>query len=273
MIRRSVLPGVVTALVVALCVGTGAPVGAITFGSADDGRHPSVGSLIGEIDGVGYQWCTGTLVSPTVFVTASHCFDGFDWLTFSVTFDETIDADMDGRIDDGVTRLTGAYHMHPLYGSGGANDTYDVAVFVLDERSAEQAASITPSKLATAGLLDRRSIKKERFTTVGYGTVRDDKTGGPKSLEGATGRKYATQSVNSVVKSWITFSMNPSTGDGGTCYGDSGGPHFLGAGETETDIVVAVTVTGDRWCRSTDKTYRLDTPSARGFLGSYVTLP
>jgi hypothetical protein len=26
-------------------------------------------------------------------------------------------------------------------------------------------------------------------------------------------------------------------------------------------------VTGDRWCRATDKTYRLDTDQARAFLG------
>jgi hypothetical protein len=55
--------------------------------------------------------------------------------------------------------------------------------------------------------------------------------------------------------------------------GDSGGPHFLCAGAAETDVVVALTVTGDRWCRSTDKTYRLDTASARAFLGQFVTLP
>jgi hypothetical protein len=55
--------------------------------------------------------------------------------------------------------------------------------------------------------------------------------------------------------------------------GDSGGPHFLGAGADETNIVVSVTVTGDVWCKATDATYRLDTDSARSFLDDYVTLP
>ena len=63
--------------------------------------------------------------------------------------------------------------------------------------------------------------------------------------------------------------MNPAKGDGGTCYGDSGGPNFLGA----TDIVAATTITGDSVCRSTNVDYRLDTPAARTFLGAYVTLP
>ena len=52
---------------------------------------------------------------------------------------------------------------------------------------------------------------------------------------------------------------------GGTCYGDSGGPHFNAAGE-----VVSVTVTGDRWCRSTDKTYRMDTADAQDFLAQFL---
>ena len=61
--------------------------------------------------------------------------------------------------------------------------------------------------------------------------------------------------------------MNQATGDGGTCYGDSGGPHFL------ADVVVSLTVTGDRWCKASDKTYRVDTQVARDFLANYVTLP
>ncbi|WP_439937840.1 hypothetical protein ACS3YM_18150 [Nocardia sp. N13] len=53
------------------------------------------------------------------------------------------------------------------------------------------------------------------------------------------------------------------------CYGDSGGPNFLGT----TDIVAATTITGDAVCRSTNVVYRLDTASARAFLADFVTLP
>jgi len=67
--------------------------------------------------------------------------------------------------------------------------------------------------------------------------------------------------------------MNPVLGDAGTCYGDSGGPNFLGAGATETDIVAATTITGDFMCRATNVVYRLDTASARGFLSQFVQLP
>jgi hypothetical protein len=63
--------------------------------------------------------------------------------------------------------------------------------------------------------------------------------------------------------------MNPSTGNGGTCYGDSGGPNFLGTSQ----IIAGITITGDAVCRSTNVVYRLDTESARAFLSQYVTLP
>jgi len=51
------------------------------------------------------------------------------------------------------------------------------------------------------------------------------------------------------------------------------GPNFLGAGAAETNIIAGTTITGDTPCRSTNVDYRLDTASARAFLGQYVTLP
>ena len=58
----------------------------------------------------------------------------------------------------------------------------------------------------------------------------------------------------------------PRTGSGGTCYGDSGGPVFLGS----TNIVVAVTTTGDMFCHSTNVDQRIDIPSVQQFLDLYV---
>ena len=67
--------------------------------------------------------------------------------------------------------------------------------------------------------------------------------------------------------------MTPSNGNGGTCYGDSGGPHFLHLAGGETNIVASITVTGDAPCKAMDRTYRVDTPTARAFLGQFVSLP
>ena len=258
-----------------VALATAAGIQAITFGENDAGRHPFVGSLVGEVDGTKYQWCSGTLVSPTVFVTAGHCLVGTEeaGIPIWVTFDEVIDADGDGVVDPGVTLHDGSSYVHPEWGfpgaGGNAADPHDVAVFVLDS----PVVMATYGQLPTADQLSTIDKQSARFTTVGYGTVRDDKTKSFASFELGTRRKMVTQSMESLTNAWVQFSMNPSTGSGGTCYGDSGGPHFLGAGASETRVVLAVTVTGDRFCRATDKDYRLDTPSARAFLDDFVPVP
>jgi hypothetical protein len=147
------------------------------------------------------------------------------------------------------------------------SDPHDLAVVLLDRA----ARGITPVQLPTENLLGTRDLKNQTFTAVGYGTVRDTKTGGPHAFEWDPKRRYALQSFLSLDSSWLSMSMNSATGDGGTCFGDSGGPHFLGG--VSSNLQVSITVTGDAMCRATDKTYRLDTPSARSFLGQYVTLP
>jgi hypothetical protein len=86
-------------------------------------------------------------------------------------------------------------------------------------------------------------------------------------------RYVAVGTLNSETQTWLKISQNASTGNGGTCYGDSGGPNFLGAGSTETNIVAGTTISGDTQCKSTNVDYRTDTPAARAFLGQFVALP
>lgn len=113
------------------------------------------------------------------------------------------------------------------------------------------------------------SLKRQRFVAVGYGTVRKEKAKGPASLFFDGQRRFAEQSFNALGKTWLHLSMDPSTGSGGTCFGDWGGPHFIG----RSDVVASLTVTGDRFCRAKDVTYRVDTASARAFLDDFVSLP
>ena len=102
---------------------------------------------------------------------------------------------------------------------------------------------------------------------VGYGTVRETRKTGPQGILDITERRYAEQSLLSLTRAWLTLAMNEATGDGGTCFGDSGGPHFLGG--LDSNLIVSITVTGDAVCKATDKTYRVDTPGARAFLAGF----
>jgi secreted trypsin-like serine protease len=262
---------VVFSAVVALFATAAAPAGAITFGQPDGSLHPQVGALLADYDDESPGpdvLCTGTLIAPSVFLTAGHCTDFLEsediaqvWVTFATAYDE------DSAAPAGI--LSGTYVTHPDYGysgKGGRSDPHDIAVVLLDS-----PVGTTPAQLPAAGLLDRLDLRSRTFTAVGYGTVREIKTTGPHAFFFDAVRRYALQSFLSLQKSWLTLNMNPSTGNGGTCYGDSGGPHFLGG--VTSNLLVSITVTGDSMCRASDKTYRLDTASARAFLDDFVTLP
>jgi hypothetical protein len=190
---------------------------------------------------------------------------GFEVL---ITFDPVIEA--------GSAFFEGTWHTNPDYngfqGKGGASDPGDVAVIVLD-----QSPGLAPAQLPEEGLLDdlknSGELKHTRFTAVGYGTVRDGIKTGPAGILDNLQRNQAENGFLSLTKAWLTSPMTEPTGNGGTCFGDSGGPHFIHLNGTETDIVVSITVTGDSVCKATDKTYRMDTESARTFLGGFVELP
>src|SRR5688572_14170857 len=125
----------VTALLAALLAGTQTSAHAITFGMPDAGEHPNVGSFVGEFtdpetgDTTPFQLCTGTLIDQDVVLSASHCFSGLPPVITEITFtlDETIDSDRDGDVDGDVELLTGTSVTHPLFGSGGQNNPYDIA--------------------------------------------------------------------------------------------------------------------------------------------------
>lgn len=141
----------------------------------------------------------------------------------------------------------------------------------------DDPVGIQPAQLPEASLLDDLNsahlLGSTEFTIVGYGAVRETRKGGPAGILDNTERRFAVQTPAWLTSTWLTLSVNQATGGGGTCYGDSGGPHFLGAGATETNVVVSITVFGDTVCKASDVTYRLDTPAARDFLAGFVNLP
>ena len=244
---------------------------AITFGEPDGTRHPSVGALVADWnpDSPGPdQFCTGTLVTPTLFLTAAHCLVDWPegtqfWVTFSPAYDE-------GAASPSGLIPVSSFITHEGFAQrGGGADTHDIAIVTL-----ATPQSATPAQLPTLGLLDTHSQQQLRqlgFTTVGYGIVRETKKGGPHGFIDETNRLVAQQTLLSLQPTWLTLNMNPSTGSGGTCYGDSGGPHFLGG--MTSNLLVSLTVTGDAMCRATDKTYRLDTVSAQEFLSRFGLVP
>src|SRR4030095_3495253 len=83
--------GVCAALLLAV-----APLLAITFGREDGTGHPNVGGLVAEWRQAGQKdlLCSGTLIAPTVYLTAAHCTAFLEslgirdvWVTFDPVFD------------------------------------------------------------------------------------------------------------------------------------------------------------------------------------------
>ena len=246
---------IIAASAVFAALAAAAPAAAITNGTPDGNRHPNVGGLVSLTqfsDGT-WLYCSGTLISPTVFLTAAHC--GEDGERVRVTFDTAYQA--------GDAVHAGTFEADPAFRKS-QSDPHDIAVVVLDSA----VGGIAPARLPQAGSLAGVS-GRQRFTAVGYGAY--EVTNGPGGHQYLYDdvRMVATGTLNALTPSWLRISMNPSTGNGGTCYGDSGGPNFLGT----SDIVAAITITGDAVCRSTNVDYRLDTASARGFLSQHVALP
>lgn len=250
--RRTAL---VTTIAALLLLAT--PVLAITYGQPDGNRHPFVGALVGTFSGQTYPYCSGTLIAPTVFLTAAHCDIGTS--AVNVTFDSAYTS---------RSKLyAGTFHADPLY-SQTQNDPHDIAVVVFDR----PIQGLTPARLPAAGQFDQVA-HDQQFTAVGYGGQEPVNQPGGPVIGYLDTREYSVSTFNAVGPGYLRLSQNPATGNGGTCYGDSGGPNFLGAGASETNIIAGTTITGDSLCKSTNVTYRLDTESARSFLGQFVALP
>ena len=243
----------------------------IVNGSPTGAAYPNVGALLFDYDRNGVingddEWCTGSLITPTLFLTAAHCIvtpytpPGSQ---FYVSFAPDLYA---GPI--GAIAATGVVY-DPAYGHDQAH-LHDLALVSLPAGS---TAGITPLQLPPAGYLDalaaRGGARHLQFVNVGYGTSAT-RTGIPAfPFDGK--RSSSKSEFMGLQPTWLGLLMNTrATGEGGDCYGDSGGPKFL---DGNPNMVVATVTTGDYPCRATTWDWRVDTPEARGFLGQYVTLP
>jgi hypothetical protein len=276
-IRLALAP---VAAVAALTAGS-VRLAAITYGFIDtNNTFRNVGAFIVKSPTTGniFPICSGTLIGSDVFLTASHCTVFFTddlaprGFTAHVSFDASIPF---GALTARRTKLIDVTQVvtNPNFNQS-QSDSGDIAVLLV---SAKATSGITPAMLPTEGLLDQLAAENglhgAPFTNVGYGLQNRVVGGGVPFFQDMNPipRMFSFSTFDALNSHYLRLSQNPSTGDGGTCFGDSGGPQFFT--HSDTSLLVSITITGDAVCRATNVTYRTDTASAREFLAAFVTLP
>ena len=253
---------------------------AITWGTPDGNAHPHVGTLLFVQNGVGYYSCSGTLLSPTVMLTAGHCVEeagNVNDVTY-VRFDEDALAGIGnyGSLQawlDNEWILAAQVIPHPQYNDFAQfPQTYDVGLVILSEPVYLGTYGELPPEGLLETLVKGKAHKDGWFTVVGYGSH-----GVLKPLQRDLPDDYARyKGITSLIElnsnlaggHSAKFSNSPGkgTGVGGSCFGDSGGPVFF----QDTTTVGAIVSWGMTPCIGVDFQFRMDTAIALDFVRPYV---
>ncbi|MBN1178043.1 MAG: trypsin-like serine protease [Anaerolineae bacterium] len=245
------------------------PAAAITWGELDT-AHPNVGAMVVDWPDYGpFQMCSGTLIHPRVFLTAAHC--THDLADYGI---ETVWVNFDPyAVNEDTLLLVEQVITHPDFLWGTA-DPHDIAALIL----AEPVTDIAPAPLPEEGFLNElRSERQLRdswvgapITVVGYGGVLDWPP--PDITYPDDMRRVAVSEYRSLTPVWLHMSQNLNNDDGGTCFGDSGGPAFMDDPRTPEleQILVGITSWGDAQCVATSFDYRVDTAGSLAFIDGVI---
>lgn len=258
---------IIVLTVVGLLVIWTAPALAITWGWLDE-NHPNVGAMVVDFPGYGpFQWCSGTLVHPRVFLTAGHCtvdLEAYDITTVWVNFDQY-------ALNPETMLLVEQVITHPDYHWGATSDPHDVGILIL----AEPVEGIQPATLPPLGFLNdlnaqrllKHGTQRAMFTAVGYGGTLDFP---PPQVQYDDLRRYSFTEYQSLLRVWLKTSQNQKLDNGGTCFGDSGGPIFW-TNPDGSEVLVGLTSWGDSQCVASGFNYRVDIPETLNFIASVVS--
>ncbi len=239
----------------------------ITYGNPTGAAHPEVVLIIMDVGGAPAYRCSGTLLTSTRVLTAGHCtgepgeFTGMRIFTES----DVRNGDNDYPFGGGNNTVEAkAWHTHPNYTSAGFY-LNDVGVIELSAPVKLPAGAY--GRLPAVDALE--SIKRgssATFTAVGYGLQRINPVFVTAELTRMSATPHLVQ-INTGFTGSRSLLLSNNASTGGTCFGDSGGPNFIG----NSNVVGGVTSFGINGnCAGTGGVFRMDRQDVLDFVNQYL---
>ncbi len=266
-------------VVLALMFSTSSIAGAVTDGTKDGNGHPYVVLLLMDVGGAPAYRCTGTLLSPTVLLTAGHCTSNEPGIPYSgmrIFTESDVQNGNNTYPYAGGPNSVEAKAWYTLTGDAWFDQPFymnDAGIVILKSPGYKVPGGVYGA-LPTVDQFDAYKTKRGQddlfFTSVGYGRQASYPDAASWKNEALKIRYVAYPHLIQIDGGFVQdFGLMLTNNEvtGGTCFGDSGGPNFF----LNTNVIAGVTSFGSNpTCAGTGGIFRVDRQRVLDFIGKYL---